>query len=266
MKTGERQMIAMKHFKITKENGCVVPCISEIPDGCGKIVIMIHGICSSKESESVKFIMGYMPQRGIGVVAYDQPGHGSEEAENEELRVGSCLDSLEAVEKYVRREYPSAEICYFGSSYGGYILGLYLKKRKHSGKKAFMRCSAVVFPQMVLGDPDSEPDPHSIQELDEKGCVTVDLKTGDTAEFTKGFLEDLRQNDLAALFRESLPDADLAFVHGENDSVVPAGAVKSFAEEFGFPITVVPDEGHTISDHERSPYITAEKAYELFTK
>lgn len=255
----------MNHFNIRKKNGCVIPCISVIPDGCRKIVIMIHGMCSSKESDSVSFIMKYMPSRGIGVVAYDQPGHGLAEARCEELRVGKCLDSLGNVEKYVREYYPYAEICYFGSSFGGYILGLYLKTRPHSGRRAFMRCSAVIFPQMILGEPDSEPDPHSLHELSEKGCITVDLGIGETAVFTRGFLDDLRQNDLVKMYGESLPDADIRFAHGENDPVVPVHAVKSFADRFGYQITVVPEEGHTISDHTGSPGLVAEKAYELFT-
>lgn len=257
----------MEKFKITKENGRVIPCISEIPENCGRIVIMTHGMCSSKESDSVAFIMKYMPPRGIGVVAYDQPGHGEEEARQEELRVEACLDSLAAVEKYVRDKYPAAEICYFGSSYGGYILGLYLKLREHAGHKAFMRCSAVVFPQMVLGDVDRELDPHSLQELGEKGYINVDLGIGETARYTKGFLNDLRKYDLTGMYDESLPQGvKIRFAHGEKDPVVPVKAVKAFADKHAYPITVVAGEGHTISDHPDSPAIVAEKAYELFTE
>ena len=255
----------MKKFIITKKHGSHVPCISKIPEGCKKIIIVIHGMCSSKESDNASYLMNFFPQRGIGVIAYDQPGHGDDEAKTEELRIESCLESLSCVEGYLNSEYPEAEICYFGSSFGGYILGLYLSKGLNSGSKAFMRCSAVIFPQMILGDLDAEPDPEVMAELESKGYIEVDLGVEKPAKFTLGFFEDLKENDLMRIYDEQIPpNVKMCFVHGEKDPVVPVQAVQSFAEKHGYPITVIPGEGHSISDRQESPATVARLAYELF--
>ena len=82
----------MNKFTINKKNGYKIPCISEIPEDSEKIVIVIHGMCSSKESANATYLMDFLPERGIGVIAYDQPGHGDEDAASEELRVGNCID------------------------------------------------------------------------------------------------------------------------------------------------------------------------------
>ena len=142
----------MVKFVIEKENGQYIPCIAEIPENCTKVVILIHGLSSSKESENASYMMKYFAEKGTGAIAYDQPGHGTQEAANEKLLLKNCLDSLSSVEKYLIEKYPDTEICYFGSSFGGYVLGIYLARKLNSGLKAFMRCSAVIFPQMIVGD------------------------------------------------------------------------------------------------------------------
>lgn len=268
----------MKKFTIIKKNGNIIPCISEISENCKKIAIVIHGMCSSKESANAAYMMNFLPERGIGVVAYDQPGHGEEEAKEEELRIGNCLDSLNAVEEHLKAEYPEAEICYFGSSFGAYILGIYLAKHLNSGNKAFMRCAAVIFPQMILGKlekPENAEKPEEAEEqsnnrimkdLEEKGYVEVELGIEKPARFTGGFIKDLKENDLLKIYEKEplTKDVKLYFVHGEKDPVVSVGAVQAFAAEHGYPITVVEDEEHSISNDPRSPKIVAELAYKLF--
>lgn len=258
----------MNKFTIIKKNGYKIPCISEIPKECKNIAIVIHGMCSSKESANAAHLMNFLPERGIGVVAYDQPGHGEEEAKEEELRVENCLDSLSAVEEYLKLEYSEAQICYFGSSFGAYILGLYLVKHMNSGNRAFMRCAAVIFPQMILGRIAEETDSKIMKTFDEKGHIEVDLGIEKPAKFTFGFLEDLKENDLVKIYRKEplAEDIKLYFVHGEKDPVVPVQAVRSFAAEHGYPITVVHGEEHSISNDPKSPEIVAELAYKFFVK
>lgn len=256
----------MAGFVIEKENSHCIPCVADIPDGCNKIVILIHGLSSSKESENASYMMKYFAERGVGVIAYDQPGHGTGEAKNESLLLKNCLDSLSSVEKYLEERYPDAEICYFGSSFGGYVLGIYLARNLNSGRKAFMRCSAVAFPQMIVGDVHTEPDPEAVRLLDMQGYMDA-VVDGRNVRFLKEFLEELRANSMADIYNEALPDnAELFFVHGEKDSVVPVDTTKDFAEKHGYPIIIIPNEGHSISDLPDSPAIVADTAYRFFCK
>ena len=69
--------------KLKKENGMIVPCLMEIPEGAKQIVIYVHGFESRKECDTARLLQERLPKEGIGAVSYDQPGHGEEEARKE---------------------------------------------------------------------------------------------------------------------------------------------------------------------------------------
>ena len=221
----------MEQILLTKPNGHEVPCIAEFPQDPRKLVLVIHGYDSSKESENAANLMRTLPMKGFGVIAYDQPNHGNAQAAAEKLTIENCLDSLACVEGYLAGRFPGTEICYFGSSFGAYILGIYLTTRQHRGRKAFMRCAAVNFPQL---------------EIDDRAKA-------------------LEPVDLFDLFEQSRPDdVQFAFAHGECDSSVPVEAAKEFTERFGYPLTVFPGEEHPICTYPESPIRVARLAAELF--
>ena len=232
--------LTMERILLTKKNGHQIPCIAEFPADLQKLVIVIHGYDSSKESANAASLMRILPGQGFGVIAYDQPGHGSEQAAAEALSIDACLDSLERVEEYLTERYPDTEICYFGSSFGAYILGIYLAERRGpcagrkagGGKrKAFMRCAAVNFPEL---------------DLDERAKA-------------------LEPVDLYRLFDEAGPeDVEFAFAHGECDSSVPVGAAEGFAKRYGYPITVFPGEEHPICTYPEDPVKVAALAADLY--
>lgn len=221
----------MEQILLKKSNGQEVPCIAEFPEGLRKLVLVIHGYDSSKESENAANLMRMLPQKGFGVIAYDQPNHGGAQAAEEKLTIDNCLDSLACVEDYLAQRFPGVEICYFGSSFGAYILGIYLVQRQHRGHNAFMRCAAVNFPQL---------------NIDERAKA-------------------LEPVDLFCLFEHDRPDeVRFAFAHGECDSSVPVSAAIAFTEQFGYPLTVFPGEEHPICTDPASPIRIAELAAELF--
>ncbi|MCR5035463.1 MAG: alpha/beta hydrolase [Clostridia bacterium] len=228
----------MEKILLQKQNGCAVPVIAEIPADLQKLVIVIHGYDSSKESENAANLMRILPGKGFGVFAYDQPHHGSEQAAKEELTVENCLDSLACVEDYLAERFgtdgtDTPEICYFGSSFGAYITCIYLSTRPHRGEKAFLRCAAVNFPELAA----------------QEGAEDVELP------------------DLFALYDRAKPEnVQMAFAHGANDSTVKVEAVITFTERFAYPLTIFPGEEHTISNFPESPIRVAELAAELYTR
>lgn len=254
----------MNVFYITKKDHYKIPCLASIPTDCKTIIIAIHGMCSRKESDSIAFFMKFFNPKGIGVVAYDQPGHGACE---KPLRVGNCLDSLAAVEKWVQEKYPAAEICYIGSSFGGYILGLYLALRPHAGHKALMRCCAVNFPRMLLGAPGSKPDPQALAQLNSQGYLLLKMDTGSPVKLPRGFFEDLMHYDLDKLYETAKPaDVTMSFAHGGADQVVDLEAVKAFTAKFGYPLTIFDGENHPICTKPDSPAKVTQLLAELLER
>lgn len=255
----------MKEFKLVKANGAVIPCLSEVPERPKAVAIMIHGFTSNKNCATAQLLFRRFPGRGIGVVTYDQPAHGNQEAREEQLRIKNCKESLECVEDYVSEHYPEAEIFYFASSFGAYVTGLYVSTRKHRGKKAFFRSAAVIMPELILGPEGAEPDCQVMAELDEKGYIEPDLGLGDRIKIPRGFLEDLQENNLFEIFDNvKYGKTDVELVHGGDDVVVPVRAAESFAEKFGFDITVMKGENHSICAEPASPDKVADLALDFY--
>ena len=257
----------MNSSKILKENGHVIPVIVEVPEEADSVVIMVHGFTSSKECPTGQLLLRRMPEAGIGVVLYDQPGHGEEEAKEEPFRIENCMDSLAAVEKYVRTNWPEKEVFYFASSYGAYLTGLYLGRREHSGTRLLMRSGAVIMPWLFLGAPGSDPDPATLKELDEKGYLMLGMPGTKQIKVPRGMFEDmmLPENDLFGNFGESdHGNTRVAMVHGEKDQVVPVQFARQFAEKYHLPITVFEGQGHSLSDDPACPDKVADLAIEFF--
>lgn len=292
----------MKSFEIERENGRKIPCITNIPKGCRKIVILIHGMCSNKKSNNNIYMMDFLSQKNIGTIAYDQPGHG--ENKDEELRIISCIESLWEVEKYLKNNFSGVEISYFGSSFGAYILAIYLKimdetsifetgknlitegsskklkenidlesfrnhkdsdkdeEVKYHKRLGFMRCAAVNFPNLVIGT----SDPKSLEELEKNGYIDINMGGDETVRFTKKFIEELEEYDLFSMYEERPKQVELSFVHGSEDPVVDVGEVKNFAQKYSYPFTIIKGEDHSIRINADSQRKVADLAYRFIEK
>ncbi len=236
------------------------------PAAVQRVVLIVHGMGSSKEAASSEYYRLFFNQAGLGAVLYDQPGMGGAEAAEEDIRVAPSLDSLAAVERYARDRFPEADLVYFGSSYGAYITGLYVRTRPHLGRRAFFRSGAVIFPEMITGGPGAQVDPKAQAALDARGYLEVDLGADAPLRFVKGFLEELMDPayDLLTLYREALPDVPIAMAHGDQDPEVPPAHAKAFAEAFGIPFTMIPGEGHSLCSHPETPAKVGQLALDWF--
>ena len=256
----------MKSFTLMKKSGAVIPCLMEVPESARDIIIMVHGFGSQKDCATAQMLFRRMPPAGFGVVTYDQPAHGPDEAGEELLLVENCISSLQTVDQFVADEFPDARVCYFSSSFGAYITTLYLCQFPHHGHRAFLRSAAVNMPLLMLGPPGTEMDPAYRKEFDEKGYIVSDI--GPSAiRIPLEFLHGLARNDLAERFRRRIfQDTEFEMVHGEKDSTIEVSFAKTFAEQFGIPITVIPDEEHTLSDHPETPDRVADMAIAFYRR
>ena len=252
-------------FTIRKANGHQVACVREIPPDAQRIAVVLHGFTSSKESPTVQMLLRRLPAAGIGVIAIDQPAHGQEESHAEELRIENCLDSLEAAEAFVVEQYPGREICYFGSSFGAYIIALYISMRPHRGRKAFFRSAAVNMPSLFIKEHPTEKEKELLRELEEKGYMQPSLDLGSPVKVTKGMMQDLSECDL---FERFDPDRFgrhvLGMAHGAEDDVIDPAQARAFAERFAVPVTFFEHEGHSLSNNPATPERVADLAIRLY--
>lgn len=205
-----------------------------------KIVIVIHGFGSSKESPTAKMMLEGLPEKGIGAVAFDFPAHGISPVDGDEMTVEGCVADLKSVEDMVRAKYPNADISYFGSSYGAYIALNHIVKNNVMNAKLFCRSGAVNMPDIFRN-----PDPQQKASFDENGYIILDYDVARPLKVTNEFVESLMRNDLFDTFEKK--DADILMIHGDCDEDVSYERVVEFTETFNIPLITIENGDHRLS-------------------
>ena len=227
----------MKTIQLKSVHGYEIPCHATC-DGQDKILIVCHGFGSSKSSPMVQALEKTMPDLGIGVYSFDFPAHG--DSPTWELRVPWCIDDLETVEAHVRAACPQAEIGYFASSFGAFVLLNYLSSRPHAGTRAMLRSAAVSMGKLV----DTWVDERARAEMAEKGYFVPDYDYVREMRVTPAFLKDLEDYDV---FRTYRPGTTALFmVHGSRDSVAPPEAAWDFAARHRILLLKIPEGEHDL--------------------
>ena len=207
-------------------------------DGQERVVIVCHGFGSSKDSVMGQALAQTAPERGLGVLRFDLPAHGDSPVWEDGLRVPCCLDDLAAVEDWVHARAPGTETVLFGSSFGAYLVLLYLADRPRPGARAFLRSAAVSMPQLVGGWVDDR----ARADLARQGWFRPDYDYVREMRVSRAFLDDLAAHDPFAAFRPGL--ASVRMAHGERDTVAPLADAARFAERFGADLHVFPQGDH----------------------
>ena len=255
--------IMINHIVLTTNDGMKVPCNFLIPDNHEGVVIVLHGFGSSKESVTGQLLLDMLPASGLGVITFDFPGHGNEEAKQETLRIKNCLAYLKCVENYVSMEHPGTDILYFGSSFGAYITLLHICDGDFVGRKAFFRSAAVNMHELFdenLADDDFK------DELARNGYVMLDEDYPNPVKIPAAFFKDLKGNDLFHVFSpEKAASLPIRMVHGEKDETIDLEKAREFSEKFGIPVRVFAGEDHTLSTHKETPLQVAEDAVRFYT-
>lgn len=257
----------MNKISLEKKSGYFVSCIEQIPDPCKGIVIAVHGFSSNKECATYQVLLKKLPAAGLGMIGIDLPGHGREKSYEETLRIEGCKESIAAVEKYIRCTYPALPIYYFGSSFGAYILGLYLSTREHAGGRAFFRSAAVNMPELFIKENPSAEEQEMLNQLHERGFFYHSLdRAHQPVKITQGFYHDLAENDLFAIFDPArFGSNEVAMAHGLKDAVINPRKARAFAEKFHILIRFFENEGHSLGSAADTPEQVADLAIRHFT-
>jgi alpha/beta superfamily hydrolase len=228
----------MKKETIKGINGYDIPCINNLSNYEKKVVIISHGLGSSKESPTAQAVAASLPKYGIGTYGFDFPAHGDSPVDGEKFRIEGCLNDLASVENHVRKLVPEAEIGYFSSSFGAYINLLYLATRAHAGKKSFLRCAAVDMPKLIK----NALTPELSAQLKTQGYVIVDYDYVRPLKFTKEFYDDIMAYDVFKLCRSDM--AQIAMIHGDADETAPVADARRFAKQCDAELTEVKGANH----------------------
>lgn len=233
-----------------------IPYISRIKGDESRILVVAHGFASSKESPNVRMLMSNLPENGIGVIALDFPGHGNSPVGGEKLMVDNCACDVKAVCDFVSERFPEAEICYFGSSFGAYVIMNYIMRYGIKGARVFMRSAAVDMHEFF-----DELSSDEVLMLEREGYIMLDYENVPSLKLTNEFVSDLRRHNLFASFD---PDGNrLKMIHGSDDEDVDYSMAKAFAEKYDIDLVTVEGGDHRLSV-EGAPEKVLEETLEFF--
>lgn len=195
----KKQFLQYEHGKL---------CLSFHPAGDNDLVLLCHGMASSKASRSHQALRPLLHKDGISTLALDFYAHGESDGSFEQLTITKAFAGL-------RRAYAFAEekgyrrMVLVGSSFSGVIALL--------GASQFPQIQSVVLKCPVFNYPQLWHD-----RIGEKG-VTRWRESG-TMEIWKkhlgyGFYADALTYDLRAVARSV--QVPVLLIHGNNDTIVP---------------------------------------------
>ena len=235
----------MKREWLESNGGYQIPVCNQIA-GEERVLIVCHGFGSSKDSPMVEALREEMPRHGMGTFSFDFPCHGESPAPFEALRVENCLSDLAAVEARVRQIAPESQVSFFGSSFGAYIVLLYLARRGQEGGRAFLRSAAVdmygIFQKWFQETPPIwHLDPGGDEERD---YFTLDYAYQREMRISRAVLRELEENPIAPLYPRV--GIKIGMIHGEADSTASYEAARRFAQHAGASLYTVPGGEHRL--------------------
>ena len=238
-KTGDGDC-GMEKERLDSIHGYGIFCANNLEKGQQKAIIVCHGFGSSKESPTVQLLNQKFPKYGMGTYSFDFPVHGESDAPGEALRIVNCLDDLAVVEARVRRLLPQAEIGYFASSFGAYVVLLYLALRPHEGRRAFLRSAAVDMPGIFRRWISEEAE----RSIAKRGYFLLDYEYTREIRIYPPFLEELAAYSVFDRYQKGT--AVLFLIHGEEDDTAPLTDARRFARQAGAKLKVLPGAGHRL--------------------
>ena len=113
-----------------------------------KVIIAVHGFSGDCDSSVIKAIANELTNHKCMVITYDLPRHGKND-NREILNLKECLDSIENIDKYVKENYKDKRICWFATSFGGYLLLHFLSNNKYNYDKIILRAPAINMDKVI---------------------------------------------------------------------------------------------------------------------
>jgi pimeloyl-ACP methyl ester carboxylesterase len=212
------------------------------------IILICHGLGSSKGSPTAQRIDTAALQNGFGSCRFDFSGHGDHPSVGRPFSVAACLADLATVDAYIKEKAPQSEVAIFASSFGAFMTLLYLSQITLNGeankplRRACLRCAAVSLPTLFL----EKTPPEQREELRQPGFFMLDYGYVHPLMMTKKFYDELEAIDLFRLYRPGT--AELFMIHGEADEIAPYENARRFAAYADAGLLTLPGCGHAF-DH-----------------
>lgn len=234
----------MQKYYSVNERKLSVRCklYAKDPGTISEVILFGHGFGGHKDNKAAETFANRVldKNKGAAVVTFDLPGHG--EDARKPLALSDCLTYFELVIEDIQKKYHPKSLDAYATSFGGYLVLVYIAERGNPFGKIALRCPAVNMYESLTGTIMSEDDLARIK----KG-KTVPIGFDRKVDITQGFLEELKAADITKNDYIDYAD-DILILHGTKDEIIPIAASKAFADDNLIDFIEVEHADHRFSD------------------
>ena len=209
------------------------------------MVILMHGIFSSKDYNPMPAIAKGLAKAGIASIRFDFNGHGTSEGRMQDMTIEKEIADAMAVYDFVKTLPYVSEIDFLGHSQGGVVASMAAGRLAAQGQDAP--------PRLVLLAPGAV-----IKNACQNGkFFNARFDPKDPPEFIRcwGFMKLgrdylLSTQDLDIYGTAAAYEGQVRILHGTKDKIVPMWCSEQYREIYGdrAELVVVKGENHTITN------------------
>ena len=209
------------------------------------MVILMHGIFSSKDYNPMPAIAKGLAKAGIASLRFDFNGHGTSEGRMQDMTIEKEIADAMAVYDYVKALPYVSEIGFLGHSQGGVVASMAAGRLAAQGQDAPKR--------LVLIAPGAV-----IKNACQNGkFFNARFDPKDPPEFIRcwGFMKLGREyllttQDLDIYGTAAAYEGQVRILHGTKDKIVPMWCSEQYKETYGdrAELVVIKGENHTITN------------------
>ena len=209
------------------------------------MVILMHGIFSSKDYNPMPAIAKGLAKAGIASIRFDFNGHGTSEGRMQDMTIEKEIADAMAVYDYVKALPYVSEIGFLGHSQGGVVASMAAGRLAAQGQDAPKR--------LVLIAPGAV-----IKNACQNGkFFNARFDPKDPPEFIRcwGFMKLGREyllttQDLDIYGTAAAYEGQVRILHGTKDKIVPMWCSEQYKETYGdrAELVVIKGENHTITN------------------
>ena len=211
-----------REFILTRGNLEISCKQTEPEDGqIRRIVLGVHGITGSAMDQIQTSIAEEMDMFYAATFRFDFPCHGESPMGSEAFTVANCVESLLAVARYAREQYPQVEdLCIFATGFGAYITLVALEELMAMPGRVKL---VVQTPSVRMHETLLAMKKISLPTLKAMGTTSFGKKTTRPLEVTYEFYLELAEN--IVLNSYPLP---MLILHGEEDTYIRSEDIHHF--------------------------------------
>ena len=226
-----------KNFLLSHET-LTIPCKLSEPDygEIRRIVLGVHGFGGSANDVIQAGIAEEMDMFCSATLRFDFPAHGESPMTDKDFTLQNCIDTLLAVARYAKSQYPQVEdLCVFATGFGAYVTLLALQ--------ALLEMPGQV--KLVVQTPSLRMDEtllamKGISRATFEAMDRITIRAPRPFDVTYSFYEELRQNNAVTSY--PLP---MLILHGEDDAYIQMADIQLFHRiNEGSKLVIIPGTSH----------------------